>query len=166
MKNPDKKILKETKNSLYNMIVGKFIGEGISRKVYQHNVDESLVVKIQYSRYEHINHQQNYNEWVIWSIVKDLGDEYSKWFVPCVNISNDYNILIQKKTEPVQSYIEQLNEIPEFLEDVHANNFGVLNGKIVCHDYGYLNLHKLLKNNLLTKNKLKKINRKEEIEYE
>ena len=131
---------KRIKNEFIDMFIGAEIGRGISRVVYEHKLDPSLVIKIEDKV---CDFNQNLNEWEIWSAALRIGEECSNWFAPCEKISKNGMILIQRKTEPIQSYFKTPEEIPDFLYDTHLSNCGILDGKFVCHDYGLLNPNKI-----------------------
>lgn len=58
-----------------------------------------------------------------------------KWFAPCIDISPNGVFLLQKKTEPC-STSKYPTVVPSFFTDLKYQNFGLLNGKVVCFDYG------------------------------
>lgn len=127
------------KNSILTMFVGKCIGSGASREVYEVIHDESLVMKVETTaRTFH-----NQTEWLVWQEVKDWP--IRDWFAPCIDIDAYGNVLIQKKTKPFKSDKEfkaaltrtRGGVIPAVLHDVHYGNFGLLDDAVVCHDYGY-----------------------------
>ena len=43
--------------------------------------------------------------------------------------------MLQKKTEPLRAE-EIPGRVPKFLADLKPSNFGWLNDRVVCHDYG------------------------------
>ena len=115
---------------LCDLFLGKMIGIGASRTVYQCLINDTYVIK-------HENHNdmfQNVTEWRLWQEIKEYK-EYSKWFAPCHYISPNGMFLIQSKVEkiPVSQYPK---EIPAFFGDLKYQNFGMLNGHFVCFDYG------------------------------
>lgn len=79
----------------HDALCGEFLGSGISRTVYQHAIDPSLVVKIQHDAGCH----DNILEFEIWQDVK--WTDYKVWFAPCKLISDNGRILIQKKVKPL-----------------------------------------------------------------
>lgn len=126
----------DIKTEFIDTFCGKLIGHGYSRQVYEYKLDSSLVIKIEtcinVSKYF-----QNVIEYDTWINIKDT--DLSKWFAPCVYISYNGNVLIQKKTNPVKKYPDM---IPIFLTDTKKQNYGMYKGKFVCHDYGTNNLIK------------------------
>ena len=115
--------------SFKDVLIGKRLGSGCYRDVYQCKLDTSLVVKIEREEGEF----HNIKEWNIW---KEL--EYSdlkKWLAPCYEISNDGKILIQQKIE-FGRHKDYPAKIPTFFTDVQTKNFGFIGEQLVCCDYG------------------------------
>jgi hypothetical protein len=115
------------KNDLIKMICGKCIGAGIHRQVYEHRYNEDLVIKIECADTKVF---ANIREWVIWNELE--FDPMRKFFAPCVDISENGLILIQKRTKPMKKYPEK---IPAFFTDTKIQNYGSYKGQFVCHDY-------------------------------
>ncbi len=128
------------------LFIGKEIGHGMSRMVYQHFQDRNLIIKVETGN----ENFQNVIEWTIWQSVKDTP--MAKWFAPCVDISPNGHFLIQKKAEkiPKSQYPKTL---PAFFTDLKYDNFGMIEDKFVCIDYGTMNLVR----NIFTK-KMQKAN--------
>lgn len=127
------------KNSILSVLVGERIGSGASRDVYALPHDKTLVMKVETSaRTFH-----NQTEWLVWQEMKDWP--VSDWFAPCVEIDSYGNVLFQRRTEPFRSEKEfhaavtrtRGGVIPKIFDDVHYGNFGMLDGRVACHDYGY-----------------------------
>ena len=117
---------------LFQLVTGKgnLLGYGISRDVYSYGTDNKFVIK-----FEKEGNFQNVNEWEVWNRVKDT--EWSKWFAPVENISPCGRILIQARTRPFASDRQIPKKIPAFFTDVKTDNWGMLKGHPVCHDFGY-----------------------------
>ena len=115
------------------LIVGPQIGAGIGRRVHECNMNDDWVLKFETSS----GSFQNIMEWETWQEVEDC--EYAEHFAPCEYISPNGVILIQRRTRPVVK--EMLpKRMPAFFCDFKPDNFGLLDGKLVCHDYGYSRL--------------------------
>ena len=110
--------------------LGEEIGHGASRAVFEYRINPKFVVKVEYED----DWFQNVIEWETWNEIKFT--KWAKWFAPCANISKNGRVLMQAKTTPVKKFPEQ---IPNFLTDLKAANFGMYKGHICAHDYG-LNL--------------------------
>lgn len=118
-----------TARDLCGLFLGKLIGSGMSRQVYQFAHDKEYVVKVDVtdSRF------QNVLEWEVWQTVKDT--KYAKWFAPCLDISANGHFLIQKKIEKIPKK-QYPKKIPPFFTDLKYDNFGVIGKQFVCCDYG------------------------------
>lgn len=117
------------------IIAGDLIGAGMSRRVYAAAFDPArLVVKWQQDR----DHFQNQREWIVWMAIKEVK-KLAAWFAPCESISPAGLWLVQRRTQPVS--IEELRreipKVPMCFTDLHVGNWGRLDGRIVCHDYGF-----------------------------
>ncbi|MBX3490901.1 hypothetical protein [Parvibaculum sp.] len=110
-------------------LTGQQIGNGISRQVYEHATDPTLVIKVEMTAMTF----QNVREWQTWDALKDT--KYAKWLAPCVLIGHSGNVLIQKRTQPIPAGKEP-KRLPEWLTDHKRDNYGLYEGRIVCHDYG------------------------------
>jgi len=114
----------------FNLLAGELIGEGIHRKVFECLIDKSLVVKVETGH----NHFANVSEWRTWDECR-YWKNGAKWFAPCVSISPFGTVMLQKRVDPIRRNDELPNKLPAFLTDVKPENFGWLNGQLVCHDY-------------------------------
>lgn len=115
---------------LLSVIRGPKLGQGVARKVYQMKSNSRLVLKIETGAESF----QNMAEWEMWSWV-DGRPKISRWFAPCRHISSCGLFLIQDYVEPIRDS-ERPPLLPSFLSDLKRENFGMLDGKIVCADYG------------------------------
>ena len=111
------------------LLCGKRIGGGMSRDVYECDIDPTWVVKVE----SLAGHFQNVWEWRVWERVR--GTDFERYFAPCVHISPNGNVLIQRRTTLARpdEYPERL---PVFLSDTKRSNYGLFDGRLVCHDYG------------------------------
>lgn len=114
-------------NDFLELFCGDFIGKGVFRQVYDCAIDDSLIIKIEYSDSRLFC---NCTEWNVWNTVK--GTEFEKYFAPCVKISMGGQVLLMKKTQPLKKYPEK---IPAFFTDTKRANYGKYNGSFCCHDY-------------------------------
>lgn len=111
----------------FNLMIGKHLGTGIARDVYECTIDKSIVIKVE----QNARSFQNIREWENWHIWGYSGAA-KNWLAPCVNISPCGTILLQKRTTPIITPPEYL---PAFLTDRKLENFGIYEDRIVCHDY-------------------------------
>lgn len=116
-----------------SMFCGPKLGSGISRDVFAHAHDKNLVIKIE----QYAKSFQNVLEWQTWRWWKN-EPKVAKWLAPCVEISENGAVLIQKRTKPLPNNLSKLR-VPEFFNDVKRDNLGLLGKQIVLHDYAYLN---------------------------
>lgn len=118
---------------LVTTFIGKKIGYGCYRDVYQYNLNDKYVIKL-----ERENTDCNTVEYLLWNEIRGLCGNLAwvkDWFAPVNWISPNGKILVMEKT------IERPNKkkpskIPKFLWDVKEDNFGWIGNKYVCHDYG------------------------------
>lgn len=130
----------------FNLLCGDRIGWGMSRSTYRSPLFPDAVVKVE----ELANHFQNVIEWETWQMVK--GTPAEKWFAPCLHISPCGMVLIMARTtEPTSE--QYLDQMPVFLTDFKRGNYGIYEGRLVCHDYG---THLGMRHGLLTK-KMRKV---------
>lgn len=122
---------------LLELCVGKKIGQGMSRDVYEYRSDHTLIVKFEVNS----GSFQNVMEWETWQRVKNVP-EISKYFAPCVRISSCGTILLQKKISTALKYPDKL---PAYLSDTKRSNYGMYNGNFVCCDYG---THAMIENGM------------------
>ncbi len=111
-------------------ILGPRIGIGTSRDVFEFNLDKSMVVKVE----NKAGSFSNVTEWQVWREIK--GTKAAKWLAPCAFISQCGSFLIQQKAEDIHDDRRIPKKIPRFLTDVKKENFGIIDGRVVCRDYG------------------------------
>lgn len=114
---------------LFDALLGRRIGKGTAREVYEHRLDPSYVVKVEIVA----GSFQNIIEAKLWAEVEHTP--FAKWFAPVVYISACGTVIVQKKVQ-VARLAEYPKEIPAFFTDRKYQNFGLLDGKLVCFDYG------------------------------
>lgn len=114
------------------MFCGPLIAKGTARSVYEMTGQPNLVIKVELTE----GTFQNIAEWQNWSSLQFTP--WSQYLAPCRRISPCGHILIQERTVPLEDVPLML---PDFFEDLKHANFGILNGRVVCHDYALTNLH-------------------------
>ena len=118
--------------------IGNLIGDGSQREVYEWLPDDSLVAKIEVRAMCNLSKSgakqrfQNAVEWETWDAAK--GTRVAKWLAPCVWISQNGTVLLMKKTTPLDAPPKA--RMPGFLSDFKMDNYGMFDGRVVCHDYG------------------------------
>lgn len=115
---------------LFRVICGRELGFGEGRTVYECDIRPDLVIKIETPSHSF----QNQGEWRFWNDWRHDADMRT-WLAPCEAISPCGTVLLQQRTQPIprEHYPKRL---PQFLTDTKRSNFGLLEGRIVCHDYG------------------------------
>ena len=121
----------------FKLICGEIIGEGAYRQVYECRLNKDWVVKVEDE--DDDGNFCNVNEWKTWTTKKhELA--VAGWLAPCHQISHGGRFLIQSRTRPVAKKDLPV-KIPAFLTDVKAENFGRLDDRVVCHDYGFISTY-------------------------
>lgn len=116
----------------FNLLCGKKLGEGIHRDVFACRLNPKWVVKVETDgpwRYF-----ANVMEMKFWSDHQSYA-KVAEWLAPCEYMSPDGLVMIQHRVEPVSADYELPAKLPSFLTDIKTDNFGLLNGKLVCFDY-------------------------------
>jgi hypothetical protein len=116
---------------LFNLVCGDLIGEGAFRKVYAHRGDPTVVVKVE----EGGRSFSNIIEWETWQQLQYM--KLGEWLAPCLDISSAGSVLIQRRALPVRRG-ELPDRVPKIFTDLKIENWGMLDGKVVCVDYGNL----------------------------
>lgn len=114
---------------LARVICGNELGSGIARTAFVCRIDPTKVVKIENAA----GSFQNVKEWEIWQALR--WSDQKKWLAPCVEISPCGMVLIQARTEtPPRSRMPK--RVPRWMTDFKRENWGLYQGRVVCHDYG------------------------------
>ena len=119
---------------IFGMFCEKEIGFGIARTVFTSPILPDRVIKVE----KYVQSFQNVSEWQVWETVKDTP--FAKWFAPCYHISNCGAVLIQARTTPALDRSIYPEKLPAFLSDTKYQNYGMFDGRLVCHDYGMLSV--------------------------
>lgn len=118
-------------NDLFRLLVGDRLGEGIDREVFEMATDpDGHVLKFETGA----GRFQNVAEWQVWDHVQHTP--LARWFAPITHISPCGTVLIQRRTRAGRPD-EMPERIPSFFTDVKLDNWGMLDGQPVCHDYGH-----------------------------
>lgn len=113
------------------MVCGEKLGEGIHRTVYACKIKPELVVKVET---DDMRYFANVLEMRFWND----HEHYSKvadWLAPCEYLSPDGRILMMKRAAKIPDDMKMPETIPTFLTDLKRENFGLIDGRIVCVDY-------------------------------
>ena len=127
---PMQNISRTAMRDLTNMICDEELGRGIGRVVYACSLDPSIVIKIEQGG----GSFQNVLEWETWQQLAHT--RVARWLAPCVNISPCGIVLLMKRVTPLPHDLKNGTRIPEFLTDRKRSNYGMIDGRVVCCDYG------------------------------
>lgn len=120
---------------LLNLFCGDKLGEGCYRTVFAHQFDAKQVIKK-----DNMRNFSNVNEFQMWQELEETP--LAKWLAPCYGLSGYGVWLLQARTEPLQ--LAQLPaEVPAIFSDLKLSNWGMFEGRPVCHDYGNTMLYRL-----------------------
>lgn len=120
-----------TLSDFANMLVGKPLGSGMSREVYELEIDRTKVVKIEGES----GRFQNIIEWETWQALRD-HKIVGKYLAPCYYISPCGIALIQARVQPLREEQVGKLKLPDLLGDFKLQNYGMFEGRVVCSDYG------------------------------
>ena len=112
---------------LTSFVCAESLGTGMSRLVFVYRPNPKWVIKIEEKGF------QNVLEQYVWSRVHET--EFRKWFAPIIDVSPLGTVVLMERTTPARPN-EFLKQMPAFLTDFKRSNYGMLNGRLVCHDYG------------------------------
>lgn len=110
------------------------IGRGVSREVFSLVGSETLVAKVERPG---LGHWANIMEFRAWNDLK--GTWLEPWLAPCRALSLGGALLIQARTSPLP-YSMYPEKVPDAFTDLKPENFGLFEGRVVCHDYAITNL--------------------------
>lgn len=114
---------------VFSFLCGPMLGYGISRAVFEYAPDpKRWVVKIECDHYN-----ANVVEWNAWQRVQFT--DHAKWFAPCGIMSPCGRVMLQRRCKPIKSYSEYPQKVPAHFTDLKYQNWGKLNGVVVCMDY-------------------------------
>ncbi len=125
----------ELDSELNDFLIGRRIGVGAFRYVYELRYDNRYVIKV---ASDEDGRAVNLLEWKVWCEVGSTPA--GKWFADVVGVSGGGKYLVQKKVEMLPRH-QYPKEIPHFFTDTKYSNFGYLEGKgFVCLDFGSFNM--------------------------
>jgi hypothetical protein len=112
-----------------DMLIGKLLGFGASRYVFQHASHKNRVVKVDMSSW-----QANVLEYNVWQHVQYVKT-INRWFAQCPQMSRCGRILIMEKVNMTYDVDRLPKMIPQFFTDIKPSNFGFIGKQLVCVDY-------------------------------
>lgn len=131
------------RSELLDLMLSEKVGGGAYRQVYATPLLPGKVVKVEPGDRQVF---QNVAEWHAWTAAAE--SKWAEWLAPCRHVSHSGGILVMDRTTPLtDAQWDALcaGLMPSFLSDVKRSNMGWLDGRPVCHDYGY---HGLLQGGL------------------
>lgn len=115
-----------------NLLCHDQIGEGIHRKVWTCRIRDDLVVKVEVDdEWRYFANAREMQFWCDWQYHKPVA----QWLAPCEYMSPDGRVMLQRRCDPVPPSYKLPDKLPSFLTDVKRENFGLLDGRLVCVDY-------------------------------
>lgn len=124
--------MNKTFEDTFNLLCGDKLGSGVDRDVFECRLRPDLVVKVEIEKgwrsfansfeMSFYDHHHWYNP-------------VGRWLAPCEYLSPDGRILLQKRCSPVPHDYKLPSKLPKFLTDHKRENFGILDGRLVCLDY-------------------------------
>lgn len=128
-------------NDALSALIGSKIASGTYREVYECALDKTWVVKIEARNGEGgVPQFCNVSEMDIWR--ESENTKWRRWLAPCIHISEYGSTLIMRRTQPL-GCLKLPKTMPSFLADLKPQNFGLLDGRIVAHDYGNHSIHRV-----------------------
>lgn len=122
----------EVYQEAFNLLCRNKIGSGVHRDVFECRLDRTLVVKVETDLpWRYFANVLEDKFWADHQHCKAIA----KWLAPTVYMSPDGLILLQKRCEPLRLTDKLPSRLPSFLTDIKRENFGWLDGRIVCFDY-------------------------------
>ena len=110
-------------------VCGDMVGQGQGREVYACAINPDIVIKFE----TRARSFQNVLEHEVWEQV--CHTSLAKWFAPVVDISPCGTVLLMRRTM-VPRPGELPDKVPALFTDMKTENWGMLDGNPVCHDYG------------------------------
>lgn len=113
------------------------LSEGSTRRVFVLKACPDVVFK---QAINPLNGQQR-NEWKTWLYCQD-NPELAQHLAPCLECAPDFSLLVMARTRAPSGFCGsawQYPKVPHWLAvDLHTDNVGEYQGRVVMHDYGYL----------------------------
>lgn len=123
-----------TKNAALSMLVSNGrLGRGVYRDVYEitGRPDEVLKLEVRGAAF------CNVTEWLTWI---NAPPEAKPWLAPCLDISACGKALTMARTQPMTEAAWEALKVPAWFNDVQPGNWGLIDGRPVCHDYALSNI--------------------------
>lgn len=118
----------------FNLLCHDLLGQGVHRRVFSCRLRPDLVVKVEDNgdaSHRSFANVREFDFWGYWRDYKKVAD----WLAPCEYLSPDGRIMLQKRADPIPSSFTLPENLPAFLTDHKKENFGIIDGRLVCLDY-------------------------------
>jgi len=115
----------------FNLLCGKLIGEGAHRIVYACKLRPDLVVKVENGTLRFFANVLEDRFYADNRYYKKVAD----WLAPVEYMSPDGRLLLMKRADPIPDNYSMPARIPAWLTDLKRENFGLIEGRLVCIDY-------------------------------
>lgn len=115
----------------FNLLCGEKIGRGAHREVFECRIRRDLVVKVENQEMRYFANVLEDKFWADHQFYRKVAD----WLAPCEYLSPDGRILLQRRATPIHDRSQMPEKMPAFLTDLRIENFGLLDGRVVCIDY-------------------------------
>lgn len=126
----------ETFEDAFNFLCqGNVLGQGVHRKVFACRFRPDLVIKVEDNGDLEHRSFMNVKEMDFWSYWSEY-EPVKKWLAPCEYLSPDGRLMAQRRVDPIPQGYKMPDKLPAFLTDHKESNFGLLEGRLVCVDYG------------------------------
>jgi hypothetical protein len=114
----------------FNMLCGDRIGQGSTRTVYDCKLLPGHVVKVENDDFRMF---ANVAENLLYC---NSSEAVQRWLCPTTHLSPDGRLLIMRKARICDETDTLPDQLPAFLSDIKRENFGWIDGRLVCVDYG------------------------------
>lgn len=131
-----------TLSEIHRLDCGKYLGSGVHRNVYEHKrFPRKYVIKIEgdpsKGDFANVMEWRNYINNRDWKFLADF-------LAPCEAINETGQVLVMRRTTPIPAG-GYPKEIPAIFTDTKKSNWGLLDGKPVCHDYSFFPIYFITK---------------------
>ncbi len=118
-------------------LVGRRLGKGAYRHTYELVGRPDVVLKVEDNDSRRFCNQ---SEWVLWHEVAAYDKKLKPWLAPCVSIDAYGSAMVMRRTSPIEAWPQSVIDggLPDVFNDIKLANFGMMDGRLVCHDYAFM----------------------------
>jgi hypothetical protein len=121
------------------------LGSGLYRTVFGIWDSEKWVMKVANSAE---GADANRDEWQVWCYLRERHKS-NRLLAPCLGISDDGSVLLMRRTT-ICNEAQVPKRVPVWMTDLKVQNWGMMDGRAVCHDYS---THLIMENTCSDKTK-------------